>query len=364
MSERLFISAAAGFEAAARLDNLPDGHPARRLHGHSYVARARLMPVPGWEDFAGAGVEQLSVALEDAVAPLNYAFLNDVLSDPSDDHLARWVQQRLALAGLQRLGIQSTTHCGVDLDCSSAATVWRRYRFEAAHRLPNVPLGHKCGRMHGHGFEVVLHANLDSFEGDFGIAVESLDAHWLPLHQQLHMACLNDVDGLHNPTSEMIAGWLWLQLKGDLPALRWITVFETANCGAHFDGQHYRIWKELTLDSAVQLSSAPAGDSRRRIHGHTYTLRLHLSAPIDQVMGWTVDFGDVKTRFDPIFKSIDHHPLHELPGLAHADAASFARWIRAQAQPLLPQLDRIDLEETPGCGVILAWGDHDLAFSI
>lgn len=357
------MSAAAGFESAVCLDDLPDGHRASRLHGHSYVARVRLMPAPGWEDFAGAGVEQLRVALEDAVSPLNYAFLNDVLSNPSDDHLARWVQQRLALAGLQRLGIQSTTHCGVDLDGSGAATVWRRYRFEAAHRLPNVPLGHKCGRMHGHGFEVVLHADLDGRGGGIDRATAALDAHWLPLHQQLHMACLNDVDGLRNPTSEMIAGWLWQQLKGNLPALRWITVFETANCGAHFDGQHYRIWKEFTLDSAVQLHSGPDGDARRRIHGHTYTLRLHLSAPIDQVMGWTVDFGDVKTCFDPIFKRIDHHPIHELPGLTHADAAGFAGWIRAQAQPLLPQLDRIDLEETPGNGVILAWGTHDATLS-
>jgi 6-pyruvoyl-tetrahydropterin synthase len=57
---------------------------------------------------------------------------------------------------------------------------------------------------------------------------------------------------------------------------------------------HYRVWKAFTLDSAVRLRHAPEGDARRRIHGHTFTLRLHLKAPLDQVMGWTVDFGDVK----------------------------------------------------------------------
>ncbi|HWS76519.1 MAG TPA: 6-carboxytetrahydropterin synthase, partial [Quisquiliibacterium sp.] len=115
--------------------------------------------------------------------------------------------------------------------------------------------------------------------------------------------------------------------------------------------------KELTLDSAVRLVRAPDGDPRRRIHGHTYTLRLHLHAPLDQLRGWTVDFGDVKTLFDPIFKRLDHHPLHELPGLADGDSASLARWIRAQAAPLLPQLDRIDLYQTRGSGVILSWGE-------
>lgn len=364
VNERLLISAAAGFESALRLDRLPPGHRARGLHGHSYVARGRLMAPSGWEHFPGAGVEQFRVALQQAVAPLDYADLNAVLGTPSDAHLARWVQKRLGLAGLQQVGIQSTVHSGADLGLHAQAYGWRRYRFEAAHRLPNVPLGHKCGRMHGHGFEVVLHMALNADEEAHALAADMLDVHWHPLHQQLHMACLNDVDGLQNPTSEMIAAWLWHRLKADLPQLQWVTVFETAHCGAHFDGEHYRIWKEFSCDSAVQMVRAPQGDPRRRIHGHTYNLRLHLHAPLDQVMGWTVDFGDVKSCFDPIFHRLDHQPIHELSGLAHGDAAGIARWIQALAQPLLPQLDRIDLEETPGCGVILAWGAHEPAVAI
>jgi 6-pyruvoyltetrahydropterin/6-carboxytetrahydropterin synthase len=180
----------------------------------------------------------------------------------------------------------------------------------------------------------------------------------------LDHTCLNDIHGLHNPTSEIISAWIWNRLKPQLPELSWVTVYETASCGAHFDGRHYRIWKEMTLDSALQLKHAPEGDKRRRVHGHTYTLRLHLSAPLDQVMGWTIDFGDVKTQFDPIFKLLDHHPLHEIPGLVDADAGNLARWIRDQAAPKLPQLDRIDLYETRGCGVILTWGELGPALPI
>ena len=112
------------------------------------------------------------------------------------------------------------------------------------------------------------------------------------------------------------------------------------------------------------LKFAPEGDKRRHVHGHTYTLRLHLHAPLDQVMGWTIDFGDVKTIFDPIFKRLDHHPLHEMDGVADADVASVARWIREQTSPHLPQLDRIDLYETRGCGVTLAWGEVGPALPI
>jgi 6-pyruvoyltetrahydropterin/6-carboxytetrahydropterin synthase len=162
----------------------------------------------------------------------------------------------------------------------------------------------------------------------------------------------------------MISAWVWARLKPELPELSWVTVYETASCGAHFDGQHYRIWKETSFDSALQLTRAPAGDRRRRIHGHTYTLRLHLNAPLDTVMGWTIDFGDVKEIFDPIFKRIDHHPLQELPGVGQPDAASLAHWIRAEAGTRLPQLDRIDLFETRGCGAILSWGEPGPALPI
>ena len=143
-----------------------------------------------------------------------------------------------------------------------------------------------------------------------------------------------------------------------------MTVYETASCGAHFDGQRYRIWKELSLDSSLRLRRAPRGDPRGRIHGHTYTLRLHLNAPLDRVMGWTIDFGDVKELFSPLFEQLDHQPLYELAGAQDNDPASLARWIKNQAAPLLPQLDRIDLFETRGCGAILAWGEDDPALPV
>jgi 6-pyruvoyltetrahydropterin/6-carboxytetrahydropterin synthase len=71
-------------------------------------------------------------------------------------------------------------------------------------------------------------------------------------------------------------------------------------------------------------------------------------------MGWTLDFGDVKTLFNPIFKALDHHPLHELDGLADGDTATLAAWVLAQARPSLPQLVRVDVYETRGCGSIVA----------
>jgi 6-pyruvoyltetrahydropterin/6-carboxytetrahydropterin synthase len=216
--------------------------------------------------------------------------------------------------------------------------------------------------MHGHGFRVVLHAATDPRASS--PTDERLDRCWAPLHAQLHHACLNEIAGLDNPTSELIAHWIWQRLKPELPELAWVTVHETGSCGAHYDGHRYRIWKQLTLDSAVRLAQAPEGDPRRRIHGHTYTLRLHLSAELDQVLGWTVDFGDVKDVFAPLFDRLDHQPLYDLPQLPDAGTASLARWIKAQAAPLLPQLDRLDLYQTHGCGAILRWGSEGPALPV
>jgi len=302
--------------------------------------------------------------LEKVVHPLSYSLLNDTVNPPTDENLARWIRGQFGTAGLAQVGVQSTVDQGADLDRNDNVHLWRRYRFESAHRLPRVPIGHKCGRMHGHGFEVILHVNTDLDGKDIAIDYDLIDARWQPIHDRLHLKCLNEIPGLENPTSENLSSWIWQQLKQSIPELSWVTVYETATCGANFDGANYRIWKEFTLDSAVRLSYAPSGDPRGEIHGHTFVLRLHLAGPIDTVMGWTIDFGDVKQLFDPIFKKIDHQPLYDLPGIKDTDCASVARWLKRQTCDLVPGLNRIDLYQTRGCGAILTWEGSELALPV
>lgn len=358
------------FESARQVGILPSGHRSYGLHGHSFVARIRADLPAAWAPYPGAEVHTLGQRLGACTSQLDYRLLNEVLppdQPPTDENLARWLRDRLRdqqVPGIEQVGIQSTADQGVDLDRHDHAHVWRRYRFQSAHKLPNVPLGHKCGRLHGHGFEVILHANQNAGGRDISIDYDHLDAIWAPFHYQLNHKYLNDIEGLANPTSEVIAGWLWARLKQVLPELSWVTVYETGSCGANFNGQDFRIWKEMTLDSALFLRHAPVEDPHAAIHGHTYTLRLHLAAPLDEVMGWTVDFGDVKTRFDPIFKMLDHQPLHELSGLADCDAASLSHWILDKARAVLPQVDRVDLYQTRGCGALALIGAEGPALPI
>lgn len=364
MPDRLRHTATARFEAARSVAVLPDGHPCRRLHGHGFIASVAADLPAGWAPFPGAEVETLGDCLSRAVADLDYRFLNEQLAVPTDEELARWLCRRLerqsvaqrSVPGITAIGIQSTPDQGADLD-GDTVHVWRRFRFEAAHQLPNVPAGHQCGRMHGHGFEVVLHAEQPLAADDhLGIDYDLLAERWQPLIHDLDHRCLNDLPGLANPTSEVLAAWIWGRLKPLLPELSWVSVYETTTAGCHFDGTYHRIWKEFRFEGALRLASAPELHAARRLHGHSYRMRLHLTAPLDAVLGWTVDYGDVKALFKPVYRLLDHHRLDALDGLDQPDAASLVHWIRERTAPVLPQLDRIDLEERPGCGAQLSWG--------
>src|SRR5262245_39538476 len=102
------------------------------------------------------------------------------------------------------------------------------FRFEAAHRLPRVPPGHKCARLHGHSFkvELAIEGPVNPETGWFLDFSELFDV-WRPLHDRLDHNYLNEVEGLENPTSENLAKWVWDELKPALPSLCQVTVHET-----------------------------------------------------------------------------------------------------------------------------------------
>lgn len=358
MYDKLYHVAAVPFEAARQVNILPKEHRSSRLHGHSFLARVRAVLPKDWSSFPGAEIDELKTLVEQCVARLDYDLLNNHIEVPTDENLAKWIRQGIDVPGIEMVGIQSTHDEGADIDTHGNAHIWRRYRFESAHQLPNVPEGHPCGRMHGHGFEVVLHANQSINNQDMGVDYDFLDKCWAPLYKELDHTYLNDIPGLENPTSEMIAAWVWERMKEKIPQLSWVTVYETVTAGCHFDGTHYRIWKEQRFESALRLQHAPNGDRRRQFHGHSYLLRLHLTSPLDPVMGWTVDYGDVKETFKPVYKMLDHRLLDELEGVMDTDPASIAKWIRQRIGNDLPQLDRIDLYQTSGCGAIYSWGEQ------
>ena len=114
----------------------------------------------------------------------------------------------------------------------------QEFRFEAAHRLPRVPVGHKCARLHGHSYkvEVAVEGPVDPHTGWF-VDFYDLAAAFRPIHEQLDHYYLNEIPGLENPTSEVLAHWIWDRLAASLPGLARITVHETCDARAEYEGE-------------------------------------------------------------------------------------------------------------------------------
>ena len=115
--------------------------------------------------------------------------------------------------------------------------IFREFTFEAAHQLPNVPEGHKCSRLHGHSFKVVVSV-AGPVDPDLGWVMDfgDIKAAFKPLEDQLDHRYLNEVDGLKNPTSENLARWIWDRLQLRLPGLTEVVVRETCTSGCRYRG--------------------------------------------------------------------------------------------------------------------------------
>ncbi|MGL6071646.1 6-pyruvoyl trahydropterin synthase family protein [Craterilacuibacter sp.] len=319
---RTLHTASAGFEAARTLSGVH--------HGHSFVLAVQAdWPLPALRDRLAA-----------VCGRLDYQDLSAQFAHPDDISLIHHLSGVLDMAAA--LSLRSAPDRGVELDAAGKAHIWLKTGFEAAHWLPHVPDGHQCGRLHGHGFGVRLLADATRIDH------AALLAAWQPLCNMLQHSTLNHIAGLANPTSEVLAIWLFDALAQVLDGVAAVEVFETATAGSRFDAQGLRIWKEQRFEAAVPF------DNDGRYTGHSYLVRLHLAGEMDAEQGWVRDFGEVKALFKPLYAQLDHHALDQLPGIAATDCAGIARYLAARFAP--DELVRIDLLENETDGALL-WLD-------
>ena len=116
--------------------------------------------------------------------------------------------------------------------------IYKEFVFEAAHRLPNVPAGHKCARLHGHSWKGTIYVS-GALDPELGWVMDYAEIKrvFAPVYEQLDHNYLNDIAGLENPTSEVLAQWIWRQLKPDLPALSRVVINETCTSGCIYQGE-------------------------------------------------------------------------------------------------------------------------------
>lgn len=115
--------------------------------------------------------------------------------------------------------------------------IFKEFTFEAAHHLPHVAPDHPCARVHGHSFtlRVSVRGPIDPTAG-WVLDFADLIAAGAPIVQELDHHDLNGIPGLENPTTEILARWIWKRLKPKLAALSRIEIRETATTGCVYDG--------------------------------------------------------------------------------------------------------------------------------
>lgn len=113
----------------------------------------------------------------------------------------------------------------------------KSFRFDAAHQLPCVPDGHKCGRVHGHGFRVEIFVGGEVKEREGWLLDHALISRAVePLIQKLDHSFLNEIEGLEIPTIENLARWFWKNLKPVFPGLSKVIVHETDQASCIYAG--------------------------------------------------------------------------------------------------------------------------------
>lgn len=123
------------------------------------------------------------------------------------------------------------------------ATVTRAMTFEAAHSLPYVCAGHKCGRVHGHSYRVTVRVRgeVQTSGPEAGMVCDF--ARIDRVGRGLDHRTLNELDGLENPTSELLAAWIIRRLRGDGVEALDVRVAETDRSEAHVVAAD--VWAEM-----------------------------------------------------------------------------------------------------------------------
>lgn len=117
-------------------------------------------------------------------------------------------------------------------------TIFKQFTFDSAHFLPNVPSEHKCRQIHGHTYQltIFIQGPLDAHLGwvdDFAVIKNEVKK----IIEIVDHKMLNNIEGLENPTCELLAKWLWDQIRMKIPLLKKIELYETPTSGVIYEGE-------------------------------------------------------------------------------------------------------------------------------
>lgn len=104
--------------------------------------------------------------------------------------------------------------------------------------------------------------------------------------------------------------------------------------------------KNFQFEAAHLLPLLPENHKCRRLHGHSFKVEIAIEGPCDPILGWVMDYADMKTAFKPVWETLDHHYLNEIPGLENPTSENIAIHIWNHLKPRLPLLTEVVVAET------------------
>lgn len=112
-----------------------------------------------------------------------------------------------------------------------------------------------------------------------------------------------------------------------------------------------KIYKDFNFDAAHFLPEVEDGHKCKRLHGHTYRLRIWCAGPVND-RGWVIDYAEIAAAAHSVLTALDHRLLNELPGLGNPTTEHLAPWIYDRLKPLLPVLAGVEVAESASTGCV------------
>ena len=103
-------------ESARSLPNLPNSHPCKKVHGHSFKIIISVSGNINKETGFVIDFNDINNAFKPLKKKIDHVYLNDIegLDNPSSENICKWIWKRLKdqLPGLSMIEIKETTSTG------------------------------------------------------------------------------------------------------------------------------------------------------------------------------------------------------------------------------------------------------------
>tara|TARA_B100001093_G_scaffold484995_1_gene518928 strand:+ start:444 stop:800 length:357 start_codon:yes stop_codon:yes gene_type:complete len=103
------------------------------------------------------------------------------------------------------------------------------------------------------------------------------------------------------------------------------------------------IYKNFFFDAAHYMPNFPKDHKYRKIHGHSYELKIHIHGDLTAENEWVMDLENINKHVDPLLKLIDHNLLNDIKGLENPTSENIAKWFWKELKKKIPSISKVEI---------------------